>query len=182
MFRSIGSRFPGTAVSPHKNIHRNVYATHLHLFVQKENGAYRYLGPNALYKGVVTNKIQETGETVIVGEWIDGVYSDRKSAWLLTWNPENWEWKDDITETTWSCRSKGVKAGDTIYIIKVGEMPRGIMASGIATSEPYEEPHWDEDKRKNGLTTRSINVKFNCILNVILAQLSRQKSKIFIMN
>lgn len=145
---------------------RNVYATHLHLFVQKENGAYRYLGPNALYKGVVTNKIQETGETVIVGEWIDGVYSDRKSAWLLTWNPENWEWKDDITETTWSCRSKGVKAGDTIYIIKVGEMPRGIMASGIATSEPYEEPHWDEDKRKNGLTTRSINVKFNCILNV----------------
>ena len=40
--------------------YRNVYATHLHLFIQKENGTYRYLGPNALYKGVVTKKIQET--------------------------------------------------------------------------------------------------------------------------
>lgn len=146
--------------------YRNVYAAHLHLFVQKENGTYTYLGQNVLYQGVVTNKIQETGETVIVGEWIDGVYRERKSAWLLTWNPENWEWKDNVTETTWSCRSKGVQVGDTVYVIKVGEMPRGIMASGIATSEPIEEPHWDEDKRNSGRTTRSINVKFNTILNV----------------
>ena len=60
-----------------KKLYRNVYSTHLHLFIQKENGTYQYLGPNALYNGIVTNKIQETGETVLVGKWINGVYRER---------------------------------------------------------------------------------------------------------
>ena len=52
-------------------------------------------------------------------------------AWLLTWNPKNWEWQHLpklIEETkrgktvleTWSCMSKKVNIGDRVFLMKTG--------------------------------------------------------------
>ncbi len=70
-------------------------------------------------------------------------------TFLLTWNPDKWNW-DDIDECIkilhrdgqfddgWSCgRTKKIESGDRICIMRQGREPRGIFASGYATSKPF---------------------------------------------
>ena len=75
-------------------------------------------------------------------------------AWLLAWNPKNYDW-ENVEEQysygtfvstvknggahfeTWRCQNTKVKPGDRVYMIKLGAEPRGIIASGYATSESY---------------------------------------------
>ena len=84
------------------------------------------------------------------------------SHYLLAWNPKRWSW-DEIDELSlkvekgqsvtrrWSCgNSKRIKPGDRVFIICLGEEPRGIFASGIVIIGPYEDLHWDEQKRARG--------------------------------
>jgi 5-methylcytosine-specific restriction protein A len=78
-----------------------------------------------------------------------------KETYLLTWNPQRWSWDDlvddlatyradGVLEGTWSCGStRRIKAGDRLFLLRVGSEPRGIMASGRAASSVYEDDHWD---------------------------------------
>ncbi|MBQ6111276.1 MAG: hypothetical protein IJL01_02670, partial [Synergistaceae bacterium] len=79
------------------------------------------------------------------------------AAWLLTWNPEKWNWdtyNEDCEEAskyhnlpfTWSCVNRHTKIGDEFYLMKQGKLPRGIIAHGIITQEKFEDGHWDYDK------------------------------------
>lgn len=79
------------------------------------------------------------------------------SSWLLTWNPEKWQWTDydeDCEKAlnepsisfSWSCHSKKVKVGDEFFLMKQGKPPRGIIAHGTITKGMFEERHWDENK------------------------------------
>lgn len=70
-------------------------------------------------------------------------------AYLFGWNPAKFKWEnldDDIAklqsghklEEDWSCAShKTIKPGDRAYIVRVGQEPKGIFASGIISSEPF---------------------------------------------
>ena len=98
------------------------------------------------------------------------------SVWLLTWNPDNWEWKDlkEAVKTTnnkqhyktrWSCLSKKVQIGDRIFLMKTGNEPRGLVASGYAVSESYEDSHYDSKKSAEGKKASYINVEFEKILD-----------------
>lgn len=79
-------------------------------------------------------------------------------AYLLTWNPKRWHWEDrrsleecvaniekqGYCEDRWSCRgTKKIRSGDRLFIIRLGTEPRGIFASGRATSDVYEDDHWE---------------------------------------
>lgn len=76
------------------------------------------------------------------------------ATYLVTWNPRKWQWKDlpdavdavrrdGITKESWSCgRTKRIRAGDRLFLLRQGEEPRGLIASGWATSEPYRSRHW----------------------------------------
>ncbi|SFW22585.1 AAA family ATPase [Ruminococcus flavefaciens] len=82
--------------------------------------------------------------------------SSAPKAWLLAWNPNNYDWEsvddqynyytmlkkvqngDKYTEA-WRCHSTKVKSGDRIFIIRLGVNPKGIVATGYAYSDSYEK-------------------------------------------
>ena len=98
-------------------------------------------------------------------------------AWLLTWNPKNWNWDDyaagleaarsgEQYEVTWSCSNSHVEVGDQVYLMLLGDSKvKGIIAAGQSTSKVFEVPHWDPEKAKTGKKTNSIRVSFDKILD-----------------
>ncbi|WP_206458259.1 hypothetical protein [Anaerovorax sp. IOR16] len=59
-------------------------------------------------------------------------------------------------------------------MIKLGKPPRGIIASGIITSEFYDSEHWNEDKKNKGETVRRVDIDFNRILDYDLDKILEQ--------
>lgn len=100
-------------------------------------------------------------------------------TWLLTWNVDRWFWDDTLngykelicdieqeghTFCKWTCgNNKSIKKGDRIFLIKLGALPRGIVASGFAATDVFEGTHWDTEKRKEGKKARRIFVDFDKI-------------------
>jgi len=98
-------------------------------------------------------------------------------CWLFAWNPANWDWEalpDHIAQTKagspvtlgWSCSNQDVAPGDRVWLIRQGQEPRGIMASGNVVSEPYEAEHYDAEATEAGETTMKVDVEFNEIRDV----------------
>ena len=56
-----------------------------------------------------------------------------------------------------------IKQGDKVYLIRLGEEPRGIVASGRALSGVFTGTHWDEERRSSGVQAKRIYVKFEDI-------------------
>ena len=64
------------------------------------------------------------------------------TTWLLAWNPHRWEWEDldervqeveahGASWDRWSYgRTKKIKKGDRVFLIKLGPEPRGLIGSG----------------------------------------------------
>jgi 5-methylcytosine-specific restriction protein B len=112
-------------------------------------------------------------------------------TWLLSWNPQNWEWsslQEDRARTQagetvslpWRCSSTAPREGDHVYLARVGVDPRGVVAFGTIARASYEAPHYDPAKAEQGETSRSIDAEFNDIRDaehdpiVSLAELQRQ--------
>ncbi len=77
------------------------------------------------------------------------------SVYLLTWNPRNFSTDEDgnlnyqVGETVrWSCRNQQPRSGDTIYLVRVGVEPRGIIAKGTVSKESYAAEHWSDPARQ----------------------------------
>jgi len=71
------------------------------------------------------------------------------NAFLFAWSPDVWPW-DDLEESVeevrrtgsysdeWTCAShKKAKPGDRAFLVRVGKEPKGILGSGIISSEPF---------------------------------------------
>jgi 5-methylcytosine-specific restriction protein A len=96
------------------------------------------------------------------------------STFLFTWNPQKWNWIDlqesiDHLENVgyiarrWSCgNSKNIKKGDRVFLVRLGEEPRGIIGSGYAKSSYYVSPHWDGTE---GKTANYIDIEFDILIN-----------------
>jgi 5-methylcytosine-specific restriction protein A len=64
--------------------------------------------------------------------------------------------------TDWSCaRSKRIRRGDRLFLLRQGLEPRGIVASGWATSDWYEGPGW----RRAGVPCNYVDWKVDVLLN-----------------
>ncbi len=103
-------------------------------------------------------------------------------TWLFTWNPKRWQWDDKYdgylemkhqiaqvgrSFATWSCGvNKSIKAGDRIFLIRLGVEPRGIIASGFAATDVFEGPHWDHERAAIGDSCKRIFIEFDRILDV----------------
>lgn len=104
-----------------------------------------------------------------------------RKCWLLTWNQARWAWDDKLDGYKemikeieqvgkaffkWTCGvNKSIKAGDRIFMIKLGSEPRGIIASGIAITDVFEGTHWDSEKNALGKKARRIYIQFDKILD-----------------
>jgi len=98
-------------------------------------------------------------------------------TYLLAWNSKRWQWDSLVQEVdsvkagkktmgSWSCgNSTRLKKGDRVFLIRLGEKPRGIFASGFVTEGSYEDTHWDEAKAAAGETTHFVEVRFDTLLN-----------------
>ena len=86
------------------------------------------------------------------------------ATFLLAWNPKRWVWKDlksmadrvkqgEEVADTWSFAGfTKVKRGDRVFLIRLVEEPKGMMASGIVTDRAKEGPHWEPARAKKGDT------------------------------
>jgi 5-methylcytosine-specific restriction protein B len=83
------------------------------------------------------------------------------SSYLLSWNPKNFSNGGEGStqgqlvykvgeKIEWSCHSKQVKQGDIVYLIKLGDGARGIIAKGAVTKSSYMGECWkDESKQRS---------------------------------
>lgn len=106
------------------------------------------------------------------------------NTFLFAWNPNRWGWTDlqecikhletvGYVERRWSCgNSKSIKKGDRIFLIRLGEEPRGIMGSGYAKSSYYVAPHWDGTE---GKVTNYVDIEFDILINPEINKLFDKK-------
>ena len=96
---------------------------------------------------------------------------DTKRTWLLLWNPKRWEWdsfeKDRLNvlnggsfNDSWSCSNASAKTGDRVFLMRLGEEPKGIIAAGSVVKDSYVAPHFSGDKDAEGETQRTVGVEF----------------------
>jgi 5-methylcytosine-specific restriction protein A len=102
------------------------------------------------------------------------------ATYLFTWNPARWDWPslpDHIAEIRktgrcrerWGCAAtKKIRPGDRAFLIKLGVEPRGLMASGWAASEVYEDAHWRADQQRQGNLTRYVDIDWETLLDPTL--------------
>lgn len=102
------------------------------------------------------------------------IASQSLNTYLVTWNPTKWDWReieDNIRdleskgyfERRWSCgNSKNIKKGDRVFLIRLGEEPKGIMGSGYAKSTFYTAQHWGDSASKKA---NYIDIEFDILLN-----------------
>ena len=95
------------------------------------------------------------------------------ATYLFTYNPNKWEWnfQDDIAEInlhgfcngTWSAGvTKKIKTDDRFFLMRLGKSPRGIMASGRATSDVFQDVHWADESK----AALYVNVHFDTIIDI----------------
>ncbi len=95
-------------------------------------------------------------------------------TYLLTWNPKKWPWKrldadyacastQGFLDERWSCgRSKRIRAGDRVFLLRQGQEPRGIVASGFVTSDtPFESDHFSDP----GRSALYVDTRFDVLLH-----------------
>ena len=94
------------------------------------------------------------------------------ASYLITWNPNKWNFEGGYSSflnrirngekpvEEWSVVNSSIQKGDTLYLMRLGVSPRGIVAKGIALDEVHYSEHWDSDLAKNGVKTKHVSVQF----------------------
>ena len=106
---------------------------------------------------------------------------DHTPTYLLTFNPEKaYKWEDlkdsidDVKDhgyyaTSWSCgRNRKITAGDRVFMMRQGQGSgerRGIFASGWATSDVYQQEHWDEAEARRGKLALYVPIRLYVLLD-----------------
>jgi hypothetical protein len=106
---------------------------------------------------------------------------DGAPTYLLTFNPEKaYKWEDlrdcidDVHDhgyysTSWSCgRNRRISAGDRVFMMRQGHTSgdrRGIFASGRATSDVYQQEHWDEAEARKGKVALYVSIRLDVLLD-----------------
>ena len=99
-----------------------------------------------------------------------------QQAVLLTWNPKKWDWGNDyrdaidrtangeVVEYEWSTgsRKSGLEHGDRAFLLRQGDEPRGIAASGWVTGPVHDGKHWDG----SGKIANYVNVEWDIVLDL----------------
>lgn len=98
-------------------------------------------------------------------------------TYLLAWNPKRWRWNNivELSEAVkhgknvydrWgSGISKKPQAGDRFFLIRLGEVPKGIFASGTIEKSVFEDLHWDKEKSTLGQLANYVIIKYDTLLN-----------------
>jgi 5-methylcytosine-specific restriction protein A len=71
--------------------------------------------------------------------------------------------RGEVVSARWAVggRVRGIASGDQFYLLKQGEKPRGILASGVVMSSPHGDHHWDG----TGAQTTYVDVDYDHVLD-----------------
>jgi 5-methylcytosine-specific restriction protein B len=80
-------------------------------------------------------------------------------SYLLSWNPKHFNnggegsTKGQLVYKvgeiiTWSCHNKQVKLNDNVYLIKLGDGARGIIAKGVVTRPSFMDVCWKDSSKQ----------------------------------
>ena len=114
---------------------------------------------------------QEQGEPIdfYASPWLEQWHQSFSRTWLLLWNPQKWPWEslkadrnrivrgENVTGR-WSTASKQPREGDTVYLMRVGSPPKGLVARGSITKPAYEDTHWEENQADAGETAQFVGI------------------------
>nr|WP_298522430.1 AAA family ATPase [uncultured Halomonas sp.] len=103
-----------------------------------------------------------------VSPWVER-WQQTQRSWLMAWNPNRWPWKsyqDDRLKIAsgenvtlpWRAASIQPREGDTFYLVRVEQEPRGLIARGNIASAPYEDGHYDPKRAANGDTDSFVDI------------------------
>jgi 5-methylcytosine-specific restriction protein A len=123
---------------------------------------------------LVFTKALVAGALPTLVEIVDGALRLRAAprTYLLTWNPARFPFDErpDFLERchrgervpyVWSTgNTRSVNAGDRFFLLKQGQPPRGILASGTFVSAVFEREHFDEDKARQGRVALRADILF----------------------
>lgn len=99
------------------------------------------------------------------------------TSYLLTWNPNKWSWsslendleklsEEGIFQKRWSCGgTKRIKAGDEVFLMRLGKMPKGIMGRGFVTRGVFSAEHWNPQRAAAGEAANYVKVNFNWLVD-----------------
>jgi hypothetical protein len=94
------------------------------------------------------------------------------AAFLLSWNPEKYQWvslRKDIVRARrrgfltgrWSCGNRtDLPKGSEFFLLRLGPALKGLVGRGVTASEPYEDKHWDSEKRRQKIKALYVKVRF----------------------
>jgi 5-methylcytosine-specific restriction protein A len=97
------------------------------------------------------------------------------AAYLFVWNPKLWhcdsnDLSDELVAVPggegWdhACANRAAQPGDRAFLIRLGREPRGIVGSGTVTSEVFNRPHWDLEKRRQGIQSPGVWIRWDTLL------------------
>lgn len=132
----------------------------------------------------LTDLEDEIDRILGVERYTEPVFSPKRDpapTYLLTFNPEKaYKWEDlrdcmdDVQDhgfysTSWSCgRNRRISAGDRVFMMRQGHTSgerRGIFASGWATSDVYQQAHWDEAEARRGKLALYVPIRLYVLLD-----------------
>jgi 5-methylcytosine-specific restriction protein A len=92
---------------------------------------------------------------------------------LLAWNPKKFPWGDleeelaqyrarGSSHSSWSIGNrKSIEIGTRFFMIRLGQEPRGIVASGHTKTAPYDGKHWNPEDAEKGVMARYAEIEFD---------------------
>jgi hypothetical protein len=144
---------------------------------------YENLNKNiASKKNVFETEVFKISEGNLISKKFDNEaaqqpYSNTPNTYLLTWNPKLWIWKElpylvekkkmgsDVI-LRWSCGNRrDIEVGDRVFIIRLGRPPKGIFANGVVICGPFEDSHWDFERKKYGVKATYLEIKIEILIN-----------------
>jgi HNH endonuclease len=94
------------------------------------------------------------------------------AAFLLSWNPAKYPWDDlrkniervrrkGFVSGRWSCGNRtDLPKGSEFFLIRLGPALKGIVGRGVTASDPFEDKHWDPEKRRQKIKALYVKVRF----------------------
>jgi 5-methylcytosine-specific restriction protein A len=110
------------------------------------------------------------------------------ATYVFAWNPRLWGWPELARERRkiaarghadieWACgRTRSIEPGSRAFLVRLGVPPKGLIGSGYALTEPWEDIHWLEDKAAAGAKTHYLKLRLEVLRDtplITLGELAR---------
>jgi hypothetical protein len=105
------------------------------------------------------------------------------ASYVYAWNPRLWGWPAQGRERRriatrghvdieWACgRTRAIEQGSRAFFVRLGVPPKGLIGSGYALTEPWEDIHWLAEKAAAGARTHYLKLRLDALFDTPLITL-----------